>query len=399
MKHKFLLSLIFIILPCYTQKICVHLFVHGTTLPGILILNSPAKKNTAINFSSNYAKIVQKSRLDERFYDDSIMLEPGLIEINQETIHQCKHELLPKSERRKAAIQALTIYDELLPSGNINYYFLYGWSGLLNLECRKQEAKNLYQQLISLKEHLQKKHPANKITFITHAHSHGANIILHLAEEEEKKHQRLTFNKLFCYALPVQIETAHLCNHPMFKKIVHIFSEGDIIQTADKLSTKNKQTFRRISDLIRPNQIFKPIYEILLKANGDAQLFRHRSFFFFNAYQHAVRRYKHFFSSHQVITYITPLPLVILAPFYMKLLKNSKIKNYIELTSDIQATEDSLKIVLTDRQRVIAQTDNLLTLLSPIKQRILKNWQPHAHANDIKKLCWLAEHIVSRILD
>ena len=384
---------------CYltlqSHSVVIHLFVHGTTLPGLLILKPKSTFQEPINLQSRYVKLIEKSRIDERFYDDSIMLEPGLVEITQEQIKKCKQQTLPPGLSRKAAIQAITIYDELMPQDNLNYYYLYGWSGLLDLDCRRYEAKQLYHQLNVIKEPLIKKH-SKPIVIIVHAHSHGANIVLHLAEEEEKQHKNLIIDQANFYALPVQVETAHLALHAMFKEIIHFYSEGDIIQISDRISTRQRKSYRHLTDLISiKNRLIK---EVKLKINGNPTMLRHRSFFFFNAYYHNLRKYKHFLDSNLAIRALAPIPIVALAPIYMNLIKTIS-QEHQELELDIQADDQEIYCTLSFNNTIQAKTDSINQVVMSYKKRLTETWQPYAHTNDLKKLKWLSEHIIARTLN
>ena len=68
-------------------------------------------------------------------------------------------------------------------------------------------------------------------------YSHGGNVCLYTAKVAQKAQENgLSIDELILIGMPVQSETDHLINDPMFKKIFHIYSRGDRIQKLDFFS-------------------------------------------------------------------------------------------------------------------------------------------------------------------
>lgn len=105
----------------------------------------------------------------------------------------------------------------------IDTFYLFGWSGALNFDARKQAARDLYQAL--------KKHTGS-ITII--AQSHGCNVALNLAQAaQEAGDTEFKLDRLILLAGPVQAVNSDYCKSHIFKKIYVIYSSSDFIQVLD----------------------------------------------------------------------------------------------------------------------------------------------------------------------
>ncbi|MBA3954373.1 hypothetical protein H0X48_03595 [Candidatus Dependentiae bacterium] len=101
--------------------------------------------------------------------------------------------------------------------------YLFGWSGRLNFQARKEAAHELYKVLKELP------HP---ITLITH--SHGGNVALNLALIVQEYDDTTFFiDRLVLLAAPVQAATAHLVKSPIFKRVISLYSSKDWTQVID----------------------------------------------------------------------------------------------------------------------------------------------------------------------
>lgn len=370
----------------------VHVFIHGTTLPGFLLLNQ-AGSDKSIKFEGRFADLVDKTRDDMRFYDDSIMLDRGLVQIDKKTIAQCKNYQLSKDISRQAAIQAIAAYDDFVDQRSKNFYYLYGWSGILSDANRKNESEKLYDELIKIKNKFSK----DSVHFFLHGHSHGGTIILYLGLQEETKKQNLIIDHAVLYETPVQIETANYCLSPVFKNISLIYSKGDFIQTADCFSTSTGKSYRTFSELIKLDDAQNRVNEVLLKVDGDDQKLHHRSYFFFDAYYGITTVHRDIFSKNSVIDFINPLPLVIFAPVFMMLMQSVVPKQHVVRAElDIRTSYQACVIQVTVPNRVQLYSVNLWQSVMNIKDRISRSWRPYAKTSDVKKLFWLGEHLILR---
>ncbi|HSC24600.1 MAG TPA: hypothetical protein VLB80_00075 [Candidatus Babeliales bacterium] len=126
---------------------------------------------------------------------------------------------------------------------NLNHFYTFGWSGKLDICSRKQAAYDLFYDLKLVVQNYQKTYGV-KPDIILISHSHGGNVLLHLAEIIDPDGFELIISKAILLACPIQKHTSHLINAPLFKKIYSLHSHADILQIIDLqgLHTKNKVT-------------------------------------------------------------------------------------------------------------------------------------------------------------
>ncbi len=176
-----------------------------------------------------YSKTVHFMRTDKHFHINQAMQGFGLEKIDITDI---------KPGHGTNAIAR--IYDETDRLSGVstrnNYYYTFGWSGLLGPTIRYKEAKKLF---ISLERELEKYHKQEiypKVRLI--GYSHGANICLNIAAVRQDMFplSSLTIDQLILLGVPVITETDFLVNDQIFKKIYHIYSSADRIQCIDFFS-------------------------------------------------------------------------------------------------------------------------------------------------------------------
>lgn len=156
----------------------------------------------------------------------------------------------------------------------IDSFYLFGWSGELDTQARKDAAQVLYNALKQLiTDYFTQYGSPPLITIISH--SHGGNVVLNLAtlcEENE-----LWIERLVLMACPVQRETAHLIAHGMFKKIYALYSRADLVQVMDP---QRLHPFREIAQQFLENKkpsVLKSIQEAYLRGQQNP-LFSERHF-------------------------------------------------------------------------------------------------------------------------
>lgn len=111
-------------------------------------------------------------------------------------------------------------------------FYLFGWSGDLDFDARKEAADDLYHAVKKLVATYQLKHGKTpRIRIITH--SHGGNVALNLASVRDANDASFQIDELILLACPVQDETQHLINDPIFGKRYALFSKGDLLQRID----------------------------------------------------------------------------------------------------------------------------------------------------------------------
>jgi hypothetical protein len=124
------------------------------------------------------------------------------------------------------------------------HLYSFGWSGELNTRARQKAAQELFNALKLLILAIREEYHADP-EIILISHSHGGNVILHLAEIIDPDGFELTITKAILLACPVQKRTEHLINAPMFKRIYSLHSHTDMIQIADLQGLHNKKKVTR----------------------------------------------------------------------------------------------------------------------------------------------------------
>ncbi|MFI5332529.1 MAG: hypothetical protein ACHQVS_00335 [Candidatus Babeliales bacterium] len=141
-------------------------------------------------------------------------------------------ELEPKYQHYQFARTLSTQQPTLFP---FDTFYIYGWPGTLDSNERLRSAHLLYQEIQKLSAAYTKKHGQSPIIRII-THSHGGNVALNLA----RAHQEYTngthdfiIHELILLAIPVQEETAHYINDPLFTSVYSLHSHWDILQIGD----------------------------------------------------------------------------------------------------------------------------------------------------------------------
>lgn len=113
----------------------------------------------------------------------------------------------------------------------LEHFYSFGWTGKLDPEERKIAAYDLFCELKLLSDNYLKIFGVLP-KFVLISHSHGGNVILHMAQIEDPTCD-LIIDKAILLACPVQKYTAHLIHNKMFKRVYSLHSHTDIFQIAD----------------------------------------------------------------------------------------------------------------------------------------------------------------------
>ncbi|HEX4068722.1 MAG TPA: hypothetical protein VHX42_01365 [Candidatus Babeliales bacterium] len=138
--------------------------------------------------------------------------------------------------------QALTTVDPI--HFNAEHFYTFGWSGNLNLLARQKAAYDLFYALKDLTLTYQEQYGYTP-EIILISHSHGGNVILHLAEIDDPAGFKLSISKAILLACPVQKHTTHLVSSPVFNRIYSLHSHTDMIQIADMQGLRRKEKIKR----------------------------------------------------------------------------------------------------------------------------------------------------------
>ncbi|MBI2353167.1 hypothetical protein HYV11_02915 [Candidatus Dependentiae bacterium] len=145
---------------------------------------------------------------------------------------------------------------------NLDHYYIFGWSGKIDFDIRKEEGISLYKAIKSLLHHYyQKDYSYPMIRIISH--SHGGNVALHLIEEVVSSHEQNMKFEMILMACPVQKITESFINHSSIIRSIILYSTFDLIQRLDFYTYEGKRYW--------PKRTFqtgaKNCYQILLKVN------------------------------------------------------------------------------------------------------------------------------------
>lgn len=230
------------------------IFVHG-----IMSIKPHISYNNFLRFMTDdvndtvYSKTVELMRNDPIFYQNQAMQEIGLVKID-----------LNRIEPGYASGALATSFDAMIqfayPNHSIkNHYYTFGWSGLLSPTQRFDDAQKLYTALAQEVDSYRKQKIEPKVRII--GYSHGGNVCLYIAKVAQKaKENALSVDELILLGMPVQSETDHLVNDPMFKKIFHIYSRGDRIQKLDFFSFNrffSRRIFKSRNDFELPDKLIQ----------------------------------------------------------------------------------------------------------------------------------------------
>ncbi len=263
------------------------IFVHGSfgSLLGFLNLKQVMADDVA---GTVYKKASGRMRKDPYFFGDQPLMKKGLVAIAP------TFDIGVTDNKKYAVYPMLKVYESMTeyakPSKEKNYFYTFGWSGLMSQSRRCKEAIRFYN---ALHEELGKYHKIGiypKIRIL--AHSHGGNLVAYLSAIEEllssdrvkpvsvvalsrmrdqikklpgsrqrkKKGQKvwdykprghepnghgLSVDELILWGVPVQPETDCLFASPFFKTVYHFYSNEDLVQRIDWVSTKQGYSDRR----------------------------------------------------------------------------------------------------------------------------------------------------------
>lgn len=284
----------------------INVFVHGTH--GFLfgLFSLPNVWHDSLE-GSLYRKIAEEWRNYNASYFSQIMSERGLHKV---PVHQ--KELKKIESMTVPIIRAYDQLARLVGRPNVKHdYYTFGWNGVLSQKERRLEAIRFYNELSALVNDFQQQGITPKIRLISH--SHGGNLCLNLAAIHELLHKTesaddahkqeslvrmsiiinelqeikddgkkwykkptyhtFTIDELIMFATPIQQETEVFCFSPFFKKIVNCYSDNDLAQTADFISTlesksRSKITCRETSESCRRIKQIRIMTDRCMK-NGD----------------------------------------------------------------------------------------------------------------------------------
>lgn len=223
----------------HPKIIHVTVFIHGTILP----LVSPKAIKQAIVTTVKERQPLrafeyywQALRSESMYGKQLISKEHGLQEVRFLRNHWVNWIL---TQAYKYMIERVSDHHRT------DLFYTFGWQGLLSADDRLNAAKHLYDALVKERTKLMQEHPDRHISFSLVTHSHGCNVALLLPLIEGNKQKNMVIEELISFGAPVQRETRHAIESPMFKRCYHFYSKGDFIQVVDFFSTQgmSERTF------------------------------------------------------------------------------------------------------------------------------------------------------------
>lgn len=223
------------------QELLITIFVHGIisvqhqiTFQNIIIL----MRDDIVG--SMYARTVELIRKDPYFYQYHSMQELGLRKIS----------MLPNVPGAASTALAYAYeanerlaYDTESPME----FYTFGWSGLISPRMRYLEAEIFFDQI---QKELAKYHAQNifpKVRIV--AYSNGGNIALEMGRvAQQLNYTNPLIDELILLGVPVIRSTDYLSASPIFKKIWHLYSKADKVQTLDTFSSETLFSQRIFTD-------------------------------------------------------------------------------------------------------------------------------------------------------
>ncbi len=207
------------------EVIWLNVFVHG-----IMSIKPHISWSNFIKFvkdeieNTNYAKTVTSMRNDPFFFKNQAMQQIGFHKVDTSL---CKED---------SSANLSHILDQVCTFYGIQQnclYYTFGWSGLLSSKCRYKESKRLFTSLEDEVKRLKDLGLNPKVRLF--GYSHGGNVCLNLGAVRRKKFLKsdLSIDELIMIGTPVITDSDYLINDPIFKRVFHIHSLKDRVQTLD----------------------------------------------------------------------------------------------------------------------------------------------------------------------
>lgn len=254
----FLTSLTTWTMPDFTQpqQVWLTVFAHGImSIKPHLSFSNFARFMTDDVQNTVYSTTVELMRQDPLFFQNQPMQEIGLRPID-----------LTRIEKGYSCGAMAMVFEEMTAFANAthdipstrNYYYTYGWSGLLSPKRRYIDAKLLYSELAKEVARLQAQGINPKIRLV--GYSHGGNVLLNLGKIHQTEPSLGSFvvDQLILLGTPIQHETDYLINDSLFTRVYHIYSRDDRVQKLDFFSFNrffSGRTFKPRSGFALPDKL------------------------------------------------------------------------------------------------------------------------------------------------
>jgi hypothetical protein len=439
------------ITPSYQEE-WITIFVHGTfgSALGLLSFFDVIQDNIE---DTTYKKIIEQMRKNPHFFATQPMLERGLVKVEPtfdlSMTKNNKYVVYPISKTYE------TILETIKPNKEKNHFYTFGWSGLFSQKRRRQESIRFYNALSEEIEKFKEQGIQPKIRIL--AHSHGGNVALNFAgiktviqnlnspenlkkiaktdDEQEslllitetikkledkqlaktKKEQKvydylplnqdLIIDELIMFGTPIQPETESFAFNPnMFKKVYNFYSDEDIVQKMDWVSTKRYYSDQRLSLLSQLNNsldtiqkkphviqariMFDHKFDVTQsdtlnapnKKNDLSLLGRITNWLFSKKSNDPTHRDLWFawwkYEKETKENNLYPLPVAIITPLFLEMIETiSTYTNDIDININFSETDLIIDLLNYNEKKVRNKATLPRKLIEEIKQNI-KKWEP-----------------------
>ena len=285
---------------------------------------------------SIYSETVELMRDDPFFFQNQAIQARGLQPINLDN-----HAQGAASSAIANLFEMTSQLHESPPT--TNYYYTYGWSGLLSRSARYNDAKEF---IVSLEQEISAFrargiHP--KIRLL--GYSHGGTIVIKLAMVKQRENLQLNFSidEAFLFGTPIQYDTDYYINDPIFKKVYNIFSRGDRVQKLDFFSCGeffSDRAFKNRFDYTVPDKLVQ-IEIRVIRRKGESctplALSSQECSLLFNG-KRCNRNFRNVSPGHTELWFLGwtpmhyrstfplyPLPIVTFMPFIINMIKSQEL--------------------------------------------------------------------------
>jgi hypothetical protein len=440
-------------------------FVHGSFGSLIGFVNPGDVMNDKIS-GTLYRQINKGMRDDDFFYRDQPILQRGLVHVeptfNIQSIGNKKYGAYP-------IIKAYEIINNIAQQNNeITLFYTFGWSGLISQNSRRFEAIRLYNALSEEVKKLNDQGIYPKIRLLTH--SHGGNLCLNLAavsrvleakswneqqqfssDEDENEsiqkmlvlfkglgtqdsahnkkgqkvydyvplHKQLVIDELVMFGTPIQPETESFCYAPCFKKVFNFYSEEDLVQKSDWVSSKKGLSSQRVQKkppttthaqlyqvkIMTERSLNRPVENYVNDATstkttasdsskteptlieeilGGRNIFTrntkdptHRELWFISwrSDRSPLVAAGNQGSTVSLASFLAPLPMVIIAPLLVKVLTQQGVAQDVRLNVRAVKQDMDIDVLPLDSSKPVASIKIPKSYIADIQEKI-KPWKP-----------------------
>ncbi len=354
------------------KTVTLTVFIHGSVFTGLVLFNSKDVKNDTLSPDCRYVSMLKYIRKQPILQEDQLLLDQGWARISEDLFTQYRKDEWELSERRKAANFIIPVYEKHAAhcdSESDHLYFAFGHLGLLSQLYRHAAAEQLYNHVCDEVDRCEKIYDRVVVRIVSH--SHGSNIAMNIADQEDVYHRNLIVNDLVMLGTPLQIENADRAYHPMFKRVLHCYADADQVQPYDYFSTKGDRSYKLFSDpglnISLPEK--HQVYTVRLRVNGKARP-DHSNIWFIGR-------------SRRASYTLWPLPLMVLVPYISHLV--DMIDQGQHLDCNIVDTKDQFYIELLSHNTdmVLSKTENIRPMISAHKYQVKKQWKPQDTATNM----------------